>query len=730
MNKKKVAFEMLVVLILGIMLESIFFRQVVWSNFDQMIGDAGDARFNGVILEHWWQVFQGHSNWLSPSYFYPTKGVLGYSDADFLFALPYSGLRYVGLNIFTSFQMVLLTTVFLGWTGAYIFFRYFLRLNFFPSIIGAIVFSFPNSMAISVGRPQLLAIYFLPYLTIAIFLFIKNFSKNNIKARIAGVLVALFVPCFFYTSFYMAWFTMFFILLLFFVFVVWLLLQKKGVKTWSTIFLNKQLWKKLLPYIIIGIIGFIPFFITYIPAQRVLGARPYEEVLTMLPTLIDYINVGPSNWMWGDYFNSEELRNRPMWFELDKGLSVILLSTFLIISIFFIMKARNYKLQSTHEGGVKISSKKDSANIAHWQTILVIGLSLAVLLAWLLILKIEDYSLWWVITKITPGASAIRIVCRLQQFLILPVSIVLAVGLNRALNRIPEIIETAVQFIILMAIAVISLFIIVEQFNTAPTSDYSKQQQLEMLASIQPPPSDTAVFTVLPDSSLHRNPFEIHIDAMIIAQKYNLSTINGYSGSAPPYWNTTHDINDAYYSIFLNRWINHYQLNNAHLYFLNLKTGTWLSANECDLSKPDFYPFMSHAITEDSDFAVKLSILEIPDQWKINETRDCQLRAINNGNVSLSSIVADIQRPDLYGIKLAYRWVKQNEVNELDPEDFPNRWSLSSPAPIKKELTWFQPITAPPEAGSYYLEIEMIQENVSWFKSKGYPGIKVKVDIL
>jgi hypothetical protein len=116
----------------------------------------------------------------------------------------------------------------------------------------------------------------------------------------------------------------------------------------------------------------------------------------------------------------------------------------------------------------------------------------------------------------------------------------------------------------------------VEQFNTAPTSDYSKQQQLEMLASIQAPPL-MQPFYCASDSSLHWNPFEIHIDAMIIAQKYNLSTINGYSGSAPPYWNTTHDINDPYYSI-LNRWINHYQLNNGHLYFLNLKTGTWLSA--------------------------------------------------------------------------------------------------------------------------------------------------------
>jgi hypothetical protein len=40
--------------------------------------------------------------------------------------------------------------------------------------------------------------------------------------------------------------------------------------------------------------------------------------------------------------------------------------------------------------------------------------------------------------------------------------------------------------------------------------------------------------------------------------------------------------------------------------------------------------------------------------------------------------------------------VKRDEVNELDPEDFPNRWSLSSPDPIK-ELTWFQAITAPTE---------------------------------
>jgi hypothetical protein len=45
--KKKVILR-LVVLILGVILESIFFQG--GDIFDQMIGDPGDARFNGVVL--------------------------------------------------------------------------------------------------------------------------------------------------------------------------------------------------------------------------------------------------------------------------------------------------------------------------------------------------------------------------------------------------------------------------------------------------------------------------------------------------------------------------------------------------------------------------------------------------------------------------------------------------------------------------------------------------------
>jgi hypothetical protein len=76
--------------------------------------------------------------------------------------------------------------------------------------------------------------------------------------------------------------------------VIWSLLQKIDFQLWRMIFLNNQVWKKLF-YIIIAAICFIPFFYHLYPRAAVAGSRSYEEILTMLPTFIDYINVGSSN---------------------------------------------------------------------------------------------------------------------------------------------------------------------------------------------------------------------------------------------------------------------------------------------------------------------------------------------------------------------------------------------------------------------------------------------------
>ena len=725
--RKKVIFEMLIVLILGLIFESVFFRQLVFSNFDLMLGDQGDARFNLVILEHWWQVFQGSSTWLSPIFFHPTQGVLGYSDVGFLFALPYSVLRYLGLDSFTSNQIALLSIVFLGWMGGYSFFRFCLKLKFLPSILGTILFSFPNSMALSVGHTQLIAIYFIPYLAIGIFIFVKQFNKNNLQGKIAGAFVAILVPCIFYTSYYIAWFTIFFALSLFSLFVIWLLLQKKDVQIWQSIFWNKRIWKRLIPYFLLSAICFIPFLITYLPIYMMMGNRPFHEILSMLPSYVDYINVGSNNWFWNTWINSFflGLETSPMAHELYKGLSFGYFFIFLIISIFFIRKMRDFHLQTTHNGEIQIVSKKDNTNEIHWQIILIVGLILSVWFVWLVMLKIENFSIWWVITKTIPGAGPIRAVYRFQQFLIFPISIVAAIGLDQLLIYISHIKSKLSRKIILIFIGLFCLFLVVEQYSTKSIAGYSKKQQLDMLASIDPPPSDAKVFTLLPGSRIKKNPFDTQVDAMVIAQKFHLKTINGYSGFSPPNWNLTHDINDPFYSIYLNRWINYYQLNNAQLYFLDLRTGEWISAAESNVLQSDFYPLMTEALTRNSDFALELSLLGIPDNWEINETRECQLRVINKGSVTLTSIGADFKNPHKYAVKLSYRWVR---INDSDIPGFENR--ILFPSAVQRELTFYTPITAPSKSGSYYLEIEAVQDDVAWFKDKGFPGVRVIVDIL
>src|SRR5690242_1981686 len=59
--------------------------------FRAVPGDLGDARFNSVILEHLYQWTSGFAASLwTPSFFYPARGTMAFSDNHFG-----SGLAYV-----------------------------------------------------------------------------------------------------------------------------------------------------------------------------------------------------------------------------------------------------------------------------------------------------------------------------------------------------------------------------------------------------------------------------------------------------------------------------------------------------------------------------------------------------------------------------------------------------------------------------------------------------------
>lgn len=587
----KVILEIVLYALTGILFAGIFFRQIVFSHFDLLYGNASDSRFNGVILEHWWQVLHGNAHWLSPTFFYPVQRVLGYSDAGALYALPYVVLRFMGIDPFASCQIVLFALVAAGWVGMAVFLRCCLKLSPLPTIVGTALFVFPNSMATSSANTQLLTICFLPYLAIAFYVLLQPSAKPAFLRPVAGVFLAIMVPAIFYTSYYIGWFSVFYVLLLSGVCYAWTALHSGGNAAWARILRKRVHWRALLPYCALSAICSIPFLLTYIPVFAQFGGRDYQEIAPREPSLVDYVNVGPNNWLWGEFLSSNMtgLDSRFAADELTKGVPFCSLVIYLAFVVYFIRRIRHHELTVSEHGICRILVDGKEADRDDRLEMLATGLGVTVLLAWVLMLKIGDRSLWWLVVKLVPGASGIRVVYRFQHVLAFPLAIVVAAGLHEFIRHAAGRSRSRVKRGTGVAVfCVLCLLIVVEQFNSGSLANYSKQEEENMLAGISPPPQQARVFALLPARGLQSTqlPYQAQVDAMIIAQKYGLYTINGYSGQFPPGWGGISAIEKPSYMWALDRWIQDYKLEGDQLYLLDRQTGAWLASLACRLTLP------------------------------------------------------------------------------------------------------------------------------------------------
>ena len=703
MKRAKAGLEIGIYALVGLALGAISFRQVVLSRFDLLLGDVGDARLIGVILEHWWQVFRGAAKWLSPPFFFPVQGVLGYGDALFLFALPYSGLRFVGLGTLVSYQIVLFAVVAAGWIGTILFFRRCVRLGVFATTMGAALFVFPNSISISpASHTQLFAIYVIPYLAIGIYVFVRDFSKSTPVGRAGGTLAAVLLPALFYTSYYIGWLSLFLLMLLAGVGYVWAWRHADGPESKRRILGSRANLKTLLPYCALSAVCFVPFAITYLPILRQFRGRHYSEIVLMLPSLVDFVNVGHGNWMWGRVLGAAfpGLGSRPMAHELVKGVPVCLLLVFVVSLFRGIRRVGRYRVRLAHEGGPNFLAEGKAISDDGRRVLLAAGLGTTVLLAWLLMLKIGDVSLWWVVAKVVPGASVIRAVLRFQHVLTFPLVGVVAIGLQQVVNGVRRGAGSRrKRNAKLAALAIGCLLLLAEQFKTDSVARYGKQQQRERLGRIHFPPPKAKVFALLPAAGLWQGPYEAAIDAMIIAQQYGLSTVNGYSGQLPRGGEGLYEIDGPGYLRHLIRWIRHYDLDIEGFYLLDAKTGVWSPATGLHALTSAEAALMAGPLA-DADFAFSLAAEDVPARWKKNEVKRCALRGRNNGGGTLSGMGNEFDESGKYAVRLSYRWVEVGRSVE-SLAGFDNRTGLPEAVKPKAEITMAMEIAAPGRPGKY-----------------------------
>ncbi|MCH8314214.1 MAG: hypothetical protein IID17_14665 [Nitrospinae bacterium] len=502
-------------------------RQIIFSGFRLLPGDFGDARLIAFLTSHWRMVFTGQADWLSPIMFYPLTGHLGYTDTVVLFGLPHALLGSVGVSSFTSIQIMLIVFAGIGFAFTAILLRQRFALPHWACALGGALFTTANNIYLKGGHLQMYAVYLVP-------LFLYWISGLAIALRAGdrgalmrnGICLSIGLPVLMYHSFYIAWFLAF------------LALLYMAVLAWRTPLAAIRVWlvetgcrhgRDLLKLAAIFVLSLIPFLVTYMPVVMEFGGRPSGEVKFYQPKAIDILNVGRENLLWGravKHYIPIEGRNVG---EVWTGFGLFTLFTFLV-SLFFLR--RSNRLGEPKEAAERfIEEKRQSSGL----DIAVMGV--AVLVCWVLVFNIDGIFLWKYVHRLVPGASAIRAVGRIQLLVNLPVIIIGLCGLVRLVTYARTVAKSSTKWILFALVGLLCVGLLAEQYNLRNHSSLDVVDTWRETMAFPPPPAQCQVFYVAPPFPKNRLPWwKIQIDALMLAQRFGVPTVNGYNGQFPKGW--------------------------------------------------------------------------------------------------------------------------------------------------------------------------------------------------
>ena len=498
----------------------IWVRVPLASGFDLGFSDRADGIIEISILEHWRNVLLDAATWDRPLYFHPDASTLGYNDGYLLYGLVYSFWRLF-FDPFLSDTLNIATFKTIGFFATYGLVTRTLGWERPIALLVALIFTVSNNLMVQAGHAQVQSITLLPLLAIlAIAAWRAGAAGRDGRARLLGSAAAALMAAWLLTAFYMAWFTLFFTAVLA---LCWLFTS--GPRP-----LHRAAGLVRAQFVTLAVIGAVfllcalPFLLVYLPKVRETGGQSYWKMLGYLATPgIDWINVGTDNYLWGWIFRllhalvgaiaprDPALPGRVLANEHDSGFPLILFA--LAVTALWRVLRRGAD-----------------------QPRFLRAFALAVFVSWLLTIQLWVLSPWGLVFELVPGAKGMRVVLRYQLFLVLPVLLlVFAVYRERAM----ELLRT--RPVLAVAAAVLLL---VEQLNGSGAAQLRRSEHLAALEGIPRPPADCAAFYVVATrvgEPLYRNEeqngkYPHNVDAMFLAQRWRIPTVNGYSTFTPPGW--------------------------------------------------------------------------------------------------------------------------------------------------------------------------------------------------
>jgi tetratricopeptide (TPR) repeat protein len=124
---------------------------------------------------------------------------------------------------------------------------------------------------------------------------------------------------------------------------------------------------------------------------------------------------------------------------------------------------------------------------------------------------------------------------------------------------------------------------------------------------------------------------------------------------------------------------------------------------------------------------------QLPDSWYRGEiTAQKYLAAKPGKKVDIEVIVKNLSQVIWYGdvdfswMRCGNHWLDENG-KLLQNDD--GRVAFKKDVKPQEEIELILTVTAPKTEGSYLLELDLVQEGVTWFKNKGFPTAKVEVEV-
>ncbi|WP_058833872.1 hypothetical protein [Luteimonas abyssi] len=452
-------------------------------------GDLGDARFNGIVLEHFYRWLTGQETSLfNLPFYHPMPGTLTFSDNHWGTAWIYSIYRALGWDRYGAFSLWYLTGFAANFVVSHVVFR---KMGFssLASAVAAFAFTFAMPVLARHGHAQLTYRFLIP---VGLLLW-QRFAADGGWRWLAGL--ALAVAGQFYISIYLGYFML--LLLAAWAIAQWHL-EGVGPRAW---FAQWRRWRQpddrrelVASVVAIALAGIALMLLMY-PylhySELYAFQRSLDEIMSMTPRLRSYLLADESG-LW-EPLSSRIGAGMPAREEQQMFFGVGIVGLAVLGRLFSPLAMR------------RVASR-------------------SFVLLFILTITIGGISLYSLVANL-PGADSVRAVARIGLVMILPLSILVAMGVDALHQR-----SSAARW----AIVVLAGLMVVESATLRITNydpAYSQARVDQLRAALPDPlPEDAVLF-----NQIHPGvPFHIpELDTVILAQEVGRPTLNGYSGNTP-----------------------------------------------------------------------------------------------------------------------------------------------------------------------------------------------------